>query len=154
MSEIENGYSNPIAGEVAIDSRKKRLIKGKLRRYLFALLGTITLALAILGILVPGLPCTPFALLSAFLFAKSSDRLHKWLLDSKIFGNRIKSYQRRKGLTKRDKIRIILLMWTMVLTSSLIIVKIPTVKIIILVAGFIGMLVVWLIVPNSRQSID
>lgn len=151
MSEIENRYSKPIASEVAIDSRKKSRIKSNLKRCLFALLGTIALALAILGILVPGLPCTPFALLAAFLFAKSSDRLHQWLLDSKILGSRIKSYQRQKGLTKREKIRIILLMWTMVLISSLIIVKVLTVKIIILIAGFIGMLVVWFIVPSSSE---
>lgn len=150
MKKAKNRYPKHIAGEVAIESCKSTMTKSKLKRWLFAVLGTVALGLAVLGVFVPGLPCTPFALLAAALFAKSSDRLYQWLLNSKVLGGRIKNYQKRKGLTKGEKIKIILLMWTMVLISSFLIVKVLTVKIIILVAGFIGMLVVWFVVPNSR----
>ncbi len=150
MSKVENINNKPIVGEVAIDSHKNSRTKSKLKRWLFAILGTIALALAILGVFVPGLPCTPFALLVAALFAKSSDRLYNWLLNSKVLGKRIKNYQKRKGLTKSEKIKVILLMWTMVLISSFLIIKVLTIRIVILAAGFIGFLVVWFVVPNSR----
>lgn len=154
MSEVENRYSKPIVAEVAIERRNNIRTKSKLKRWLFAFLGSIALALAVLGVFVPGIPCTPLALLAAALFAKSSDRLYQWLLNSKVLGSRIKNYHKRKGLTKKEKINIILLMWTMVLISSLIIIKVLTIRVVILVGGFIGMLVVWFVVPNSRQSKD
>ena len=82
---------------------KSQIKKNRIVRTLFIIGGTLSLALAILGIIVPGLPTTPFALLSAFLYAKSSSRLYNWLMNSKVLGPRIRSYQKRNGVTKKVK---------------------------------------------------
>jgi uncharacterized protein len=55
-------------------------------RYLWAVLGLICVALAVIGVVLPLLPTVPFLLLAAFLFARSSSRLHSWLLSHPTFG--------------------------------------------------------------------
>ena len=151
MNELEERMSQPVSKEITVIEARKELEKNKTKRILFAIGGTLALVLAVLGIIVPGLPCTPFALLSAALFAKSSDRLYNWLLNNKILGSRIKNYQRRKGISKKGKIKVILLMWTMVLISSFLIIKAPTLKIIILSAGLLGAITVWFFVPEGKD---
>ena len=151
MNELEERMSQPVSKEITVIEARKELEKNKTKRILFAIGGTLALVLAVLGIIVPGLPCTPFALLSAALFAKSSDRLYNWLLNNKIIGSRIKNYQRRKGISKKGKIKVILLMWTMVLISSFLIIKAPTLKIIILSAGLLGAITVWFFVPEGKD---
>ncbi len=113
--------------------------------------GTVSLGLAMLGVVVPGLPVTPFALLSAFLYAKSSKRMYDWLLNNRVLGPRIRNYQRRKGLTRKGKAGIIVLMLLMVLFSSFVVIRENLiVRVIILFLGVIGSLVVWFFVPTAR----
>ncbi|MDR0332651.1 MAG: YbaN family protein [Dysgonamonadaceae bacterium] len=124
--------------------------KNKFIRALYAIGGVISLALAIFGIVVPGLPTTPFALLSAALFAKSSDRMYNWLLNNKILGPRIKDYQRKKGVTRKGKAGIIVFMSCMVLFSAYIVGH--PLRIVILALGLIGGIVVWFFVPTAKED--
>ena len=126
--------------------------KNKIIRALYVIGGTASLALAILGIVVPGLPVTPFALLSAFLYAKSSEKLYNWLLGNKILGPRIRNYQRRKGVTRKGKVGIIVFMTTMVLFSSFIVIHNITIRMAILSLGLIGAVVVWFFVPTAQPD--
>ena len=133
--------------EVRLELKKSRIV-----RMLYILGGSISLGLGIIGIFVPGLPTTPFVLLSAALYAKSSEKLYNWLLENKYLGPRIKTYQRQKGVTLKGKYRIIALMMTMVLISSFLIVKILTVRVIIISAGVIGAIVVRFFVPTAMEE--
>ena len=78
---------------------------------ILALLGLISLGLGIVGAFLPLLPTVPFVLLSAFLFARSSDRLHNWLITHKIFGQLIRDYHEDRGITIQGKIAAISMMW-------------------------------------------
>jgi uncharacterized protein len=62
--------------------------------------------LGTVGIVVPLLPTTPFLLLAAFLFARSSNRLHRWLLHHRQLGPYIHAFRNRSGLTPTQKFRI------------------------------------------------
>ncbi len=132
----------------------KQLPTSRLKKALYSFAGIASLVLAVIGIVVPGIPCTPFALLSAAMFAKSSDRLYNKLLNSRILGTRIKEYQKRKGITKSGKVKVIILMWTMVLISSFVILKGITLQIIVLSAGMVGAIVVWFFVPEGKKLKD
>lgn len=66
-------------------------------------LGLICLGLAGLGFVLPGLPGTPFLLLAAACFARSSRRLHDWLLENKIFGPVISNWQESRSIPRRVK---------------------------------------------------
>jgi uncharacterized membrane protein YbaN (DUF454 family) len=114
--------------------------------------GTVSLALGIIGIFLPGLPTTPFVLLSAALYAKSSEKLYNWLLNNKFLGPRIKNYQRQKGVPLKGKYKIIAFMLTMVFISSLIVAKVLFLKIVIISAGVIGAIVVRFVVPTAKDE--
>ncbi|MDY2572777.1 MAG: YbaN family protein [Fusobacterium necrophorum] len=64
----------------------------------------ISLILGGIGIFLPLLPTTPFILLSAFCFQKSSEKFHQWILNSPVFGKYIRDYQEQKGITLKNKI--------------------------------------------------
>ena len=78
---------------------------------LLATLGVISLALVIIGAFLPLLPTTPFVLLSAYLFAKSSEKFHQRLLNHKIFGQLIRDYNEDKSIPLHAKIIAISTMW-------------------------------------------
>ena len=78
---------------------------------LYIALGTLSLALGILGIFLPLLPTTPFLLLTAALYFKSSPRLYNWLLNHKHLGPYIRNFRENKAIPLRAKIISISLMW-------------------------------------------
>ena len=67
-------------------------------RFLYAGLGLICVALAVLGIILPLLPTVPFLLLAAYFFANSSDRLHNWILGHRIFGPMIQDWNDNRAI--------------------------------------------------------
>lgn len=133
--------------KAALEIKKNRII-----RALYITGGIVSMGLAILGIVVPGLPTTPFALLSAFLFAKSSPKLYNRLLNNRILGPRIRNYQRRQGITRKGKIGVILFMTAMVLFSSFVVVQNLSIRVTILSLGLVGLVVVWFFVPTARDE--
>ena len=81
-------------------------------RRLLIIFGTIFTSLGIIGIFVPILPTTPFLLLAAACYMRSSERFHQWLLNNRIFGVYVKNYVEGRGMPIRIKISTILLLWT------------------------------------------
>jgi len=67
--------------------------------------------LGIIGIFVPILPTTPFLLLAAACYMRSSERLYQWLINNRIFGVYIRNYIEGKGMPIRIRIFTILLLW-------------------------------------------
>lgn len=79
-------------------------------RLLFITVGGISLFLGVLGIFLPVLPTTPFLLLSAFLFARSSERLHAHLVNHPVLGEYISNYY-NKEMTRAHKLRTVGMLW-------------------------------------------
>ncbi|MFQ3592787.1 MAG: YbaN family protein [Gemmataceae bacterium] len=88
-------------------------------RLLFVGLGLIFVSLGFLGAILPGLPATPFFLLAAFFFARSSDRLHRWLLKSPVAGPLIRDWQRPGGGVRWQVKAVTLVMLPCVIASSI-----------------------------------
>jgi uncharacterized membrane protein YbaN (DUF454 family) len=86
-------------------------------KYLFVTLGIISLGLGLLGVFLPVLPTTPFLLLSAGLFARSSDKLYNWLLNHKVLGVYIRSFLIEKSMPLRVKIYAVTMMWATMLCT-------------------------------------
>ena len=76
-------------------------------KYLYILLGFLSLALGIIGIFVPILPTTPFLLLTLFFFAKGSKRLEAWFMSTSIYQKHLKSFNERRAMTLKTKISIL-----------------------------------------------
>lgn len=73
-------------------------------RPLWLVIGLISLALGIAGVMLPLLPTTPFVLLSAFCFARSSPRWHDWLMRHPGFGPLIRNWQQHRAIAPRAKL--------------------------------------------------
>lgn len=73
-------------------------------RPLWLLFGVLALVLGAAGTVLPLLPTTPFVLLAAFCFARSSPRLHDWLLSHRLFGPLIENWRRHGAIDRRTKI--------------------------------------------------
>lgn len=80
-------------------------------KYILAFLGTVSLALGIIGIFLPLLPTTPFLLLAAALYFRSSQRLYDWLLQHPHLGVYIKNFRENKAIPLRVKIISVSLVW-------------------------------------------
>lgn len=72
-------------------------------RILWAALGLISMGLGFVGIVLPLLPTVPFMILAAFCFARSSERLHLWLLSHPVFGPAITDWRDRGAISARGK---------------------------------------------------
>ncbi len=73
-------------------------------RLAFAGAGLFAVGMAYLGVLIPGLPATPWVLLASYCFSKSSPRLARWLLRSPIFGRMLRDWNQHRGIRKPVKI--------------------------------------------------
>lgn len=70
--------------------------------------GLMGLGLGAVGAVVPLLPSFPFLMLAAFCFARSSQRLNDWFKGTKLYKNNLESYVRGRGMTRKTKVRIML----------------------------------------------
>lgn len=71
---------------------------------LFVVLGWVCIGLAVLGAVLPVLPTTPWVLLAAYLFARSSPRFHAWIMGHRLFGPMIRDWRSGLGITARTKV--------------------------------------------------
>jgi uncharacterized membrane protein YbaN (DUF454 family) len=82
-----------------------------LKRNLLVIAGLSSVIIGVIGIVVPVLPTTPFLLLAAFCFVRSSDRLNRWLLSNRILGEYVRNYVENRGMPLKLKILTIILLW-------------------------------------------
>ncbi len=122
-----------MSGTEAVDeSLSLRMKKG-----FYVVLGTLALALGFIGIFLPVIPTTPLVLLAAACYMRGSERLHGWLLESKWFGETIRTYQSGQGLRKATKVRAIGLMWIVITISAVFYVDSLPVRVVILVTAIL-----------------
>ena len=81
------------------------------RKVLLITAGTISTGIGVVGIFVPILPTTPFLLLAAACYIRSSERLYRWLLRNRIFGTYLTNYIQGKGMVWKAKLITLLLLW-------------------------------------------
>jgi uncharacterized membrane protein YbaN (DUF454 family) len=89
------------------------------KRIVLIVVGFLCLALGGLGIVVPLLPTTPLVLVAAFAFANSSETLHQWLLDHRVFGPLIDNWRRHGAISRTAKAMSVLSMLAILVISWL-----------------------------------
>lgn len=110
------------------------------------------MGLGALGVVVPGLPTTPFILLASWLFYRSSPRLQKWLLESWL-GGFVRRYHRRGGMTVLQKVTASGIMATAILLSVFVFIPSGSVaRYIVSGVGIVGLLVMVFMVPNAHGN--
>ncbi len=117
------------------------------KKYILIILGILFLVLGAVGILVPGLPTTPFIILSAALFIRSSDNLYFWLKNHKLFG---KYTSISKGISLKLKLFLIVLMWTMIFITIHFVFDELFWKIVLVIIGLIGT-TIKILIPTKKN---
>ena len=102
-----------------------------LTRILLIVIGTLFVALGVLGVFLPVLPTTPFLLLAAICYARSSKRFYNWLMTNRWCGEYIRNYREGRGITLRHKILTISLLWLTIGYAAWFVVSLWWVKLIL-----------------------
>jgi len=114
-------------------SKKENKKLNHLLRAVFITSGTIFLSLGIIGIFIPILPTTPFLLLAASCYARSSQKFYNWLMKNRLLGNYIKNYLEGRGIPLKFKILTIFLLWITILASIYLVIIIYWVEMILII---------------------
>ncbi|HKM37082.1 MAG TPA: YbaN family protein [Thiopseudomonas sp.] len=96
---------------------QQRQARNRIVRYLLFTCGCISVALGVIGIFLPVLPTTPFLLLAAACFARSSKRFYLWLVMHPRLGPWVRDYLDGQGLPLKGKVWALGLMWTSISVS-------------------------------------
>ena len=102
-------------------------------KYFLIVAGIVCVLLGVAGIFLPLLPTTPFFLLAAACFFRSSKSLYAWLINHKFFGKRILYYRVYKAISLRSKLLSLALLWLTISYSAFFVVKIIWLKIILFI---------------------
>jgi uncharacterized protein len=95
-----------------------RTSKQRIVRVLLLVVGTFSFVLGAIGIFLPILPTTPFLLVSAACYLRSSERMYNWLLNNRWFGNYIRNYREGKGIPLKTKVFVMTVLWVTILYSA------------------------------------
>ncbi len=128
----------------------KRQITSNLSRWVLIIIGSFFTGLGILGIFLPLLPTTPFLLLAAACYIRSSERFYNWLINNKWLGNYIKNYLEGKGVSLKVKVFSISLLWITIGYSAVFIVNTFPIRIILILIA-IGVTIHILSIRTLKQ---
>lgn len=121
-------------------------------RLLLIAAGLLSLGLGLLGVLLPGLPTTPFVLLAALCFTNASPRLHRWLQHNRVTGPLLRDWEAHRSLTRRVRRVALGSMGIMVVVSLWGLQAQPWLQALVAVAGAVGAWVVLRIPVRSNNA--
>lgn len=102
-------------------------------KYLLIILGSLSLALGVIGIFLPLIPTTPLLLLAAALYVRSSEKMYLWLINQKHLGSYIRNFREHRAIPLRAKIISISMIWITLTYCSITISEHPLVKALFLI---------------------
>ncbi|NQT31562.1 MAG: YbaN family protein [Deltaproteobacteria bacterium] len=122
----------------------------KLKRQLLIIAGTLSLAVGIVGIAVPLLPTTPFLLLAAGCYLRSSQRFYNWLMANRWLGAYIRNYIEGRGIPLKVKIFIIALLWVTIGISIWLVANWVVTVILLIVAAGVTLHIIFIRVRHKK----
>lgn len=134
-----------------IDSLRREVheSRSKFAKGFFLAAGFVCVSLGILGIILPVMPTTPFLLLAAACFARSSERFYVWLLTNRIFGSYIRDWRDNRGISMPMKIWITVILATTIGASVYFVPLLP-IRILLALIGLGVTIYIWRL-PTKRD---
>ncbi len=102
-------------------------------RWLLIIIGLLSTSMGLVGIVLPLVPTTPFLLLAAACFIRSSEKFYSWLINSPVLGRYILAYKEKRGLPLRAKVFILLFLWVTISFSAFVMVSLWFVRVFLFV---------------------
>ena len=120
-------------------------------RITWLIVGLLALALGAIGIAVPLLPTTPLILLAAFAFARSSNRLHEWLITHDVFGTLIDNWHRHGAISRRAKIASVVSMIALLAISLAMAAPVAVIVVQLVVLGAVALFILTRPEPPEQE---
>lgn len=134
-------------------NKKEKTLKKPVKILMIAT-GTFLIGVSIVGIFVPVLPTTPFLLLAAALYARSSRRFYNWLINNRILGRYIKNYREGKGIPLKVKIIAISILWITIGYSAIFAIDILWVRILLVLIAIGVSVHIVRVRPGVENNVD
>ena len=131
-------------------SSKRPLSQGP-ARFLWLVLGFVSVGVGGIGVVVPGLPTTVFMIIGASCFARSSPRFEKWILDLPTIGPMVNDYRRGLGMPRRAKVLAISMIVVACGISAGLLINQLILRLVVAVVGLVGVWFVGLHVPTRER---
>jgi uncharacterized protein len=113
------------------------VVTASIKKALLVTLGIVSVALGLLGVFIPLLPTTPFLLLAAWSFLRSSARLHHWLINHRICGEYIYNYTEYRSVRRSTKWIAIMTLWLSMAVSMYLVDKLHVTLILIVIGSLV-----------------
>jgi len=107
-------------------------------RLMWGALGTFSLGLGVIGVVVPGWPTTIFLILAAAAYARSSQRMYDRILANPVFGPHVRRFRETGGMPMRAKVLSLAIMWPFVLFSVFVAIPLLWVQALVLALALVG----------------
>lgn len=102
-----------------------------IKKIMYIVLGCIGVGLGAVGAVLPLLPAFPFLMLAAFCFARSSERLNHWFMNTKLYKNNLESFVQGRGMTRATKVRIMVTVTILMSIGFIMMHQVPTGRIVL-----------------------
>ncbi|MFT6163794.1 MAG: uncharacterized membrane protein YbaN (DUF454 family) [Zhongshania aliphaticivorans] len=146
----KNDHAQPLPIGPTMPPKAPYQHRNPIVRYALFSIGWISFVLGMIGLLLPVVPTSPFLLLSAACFLRSSPRFYVWLTEHPWWGRYICYFLDGQGIPRRIKVLILCMLWIMILSSAFLIVKIMWVSVTMMViAAAVSIYIVRL--PEPRE---
>jgi uncharacterized protein len=81
-----------------------------MKKLFWNIIGFISLGMAYIGLITPGIPYSPFIVFSAYCFSKGSERMHRWIYNHKLFGPFLTNWSDQASISSKDEILYVAMM--------------------------------------------
>lgn len=150
--QVQHVNEQAMTAEHAIASDKPRQSASKVRHALWAVGGFLCFALGMVGVVLPILPTTPFILVAAFCFARSSTRLNSWFKGTRVYKQVLEGYVTKRSMTLRAKLTILVPVTVLLAIGFALMGRVPVGRL-ILAAVWIGHIIYFgFIVKTDKQA--
>ncbi|MEE1195955.1 MAG: YbaN family protein [Lachnospiraceae bacterium] len=103
----------------------------KIKRILLIAVGCMGVGLGAVGAVVPLIPAFPFLLLAAVCFARSSEKLNNWFINTRLYKNNLESYVKGQGMTRKTKIKIMVMVTILMSIGFIMMHQVPVGRIVL-----------------------
>ena len=150
--QVQYVNEQAMAAEQVIASDRPAQSASKVRHALWAVGGFLCFALGMVGVVLPILPTTPFILVAAFCFARSSTRLNSWFKGTRVYKQVLEGYVTKRSMTLRAKLTVLVPVTALLAIGFALMGRVPVGRV-VLAAVLVGHIIYFgFIVKTDKQA--